>query len=297
MTNDSQAPDLPAGPIVDGAWLAAHLDDPRVHVLDTRGRIPAPGTPPDSMRPAFDAGHVPGASFVTWNRDFVDTEDPVPNQLAPAARFAAAAAAHGIGDDTIVVTYDDYHSIFAARLWWAFRAMGHAQVHVLDGGWIGWRDSGRPISTTDAPAPVVARFTARPVRELRWSLDQVARRDDDVVLVDARSRARFEGTGGDPVGGHVPGAVNVPYTELVGDDGFLRPHEELDRALRRAGIDPSDPPERIVACCGSGISASVPLLALEVLAPGVGVRGAIYDGSWAEWSTSGQPVETGVGSG
>ena len=296
MTNQSQSPSsAPSGPIVDAAWLAQHLDDPRVRVLDTRGRVPSPGEAPRSLRPEFDAGHISGASFVTWNVDCVDHDDPVAHHHAPPDRIAAAASALGIDDDTLVVAYDDYHSIFAARLWWAFRAMGHERAYVLDGGWQGWLAAGHPTSTSDA-TPEPATFTPRPVPALRWTIDEVAARGSDVVLVDARSRARFAGTGGDLVGGHVPGAVNAPYVELVGEDGFLRAREELAEVLRAAGIDPADPPSTIVATCGSGISASVPLLALELLAPGAGVRGAVYDGSWSEWSTSGQPIETGAGS-
>ncbi len=294
MTDEPQTLAAPLGPFVDADWLEQHLDDPRVCVLDTRGRVPAPGDTPISMRPSYDDGHIPGASFVTWNVDFIAVDDPVANQLADPERFAAAASALGIDDDTIVVTYDDYHCVFAARLWWAFRAMGHTSVRVLDGGWQGWLAHGRPTSTSE-PSPERANFTARPVPELRWTLDQVAARDADVVLVDARSRARFAGTGSDPVGGHVPGAVNAPYTELVGEDGFVRAHEELTKVLRRAGIDPEDPPAWLVASCGSGISASVPLLALELLAPGAGVRAAVYDGSWSEWSKSGLEIETGPG--
>lgn len=292
MADESQNQGVPAGPIVDGAWLERHLDDPRVQVLDTRGRVPKPGMEPESLRAAFDAGHIPGASFVTWNVDFVDLDDPVANQLAGPDRFAAAASVHGIGDDSIVVAYDDYHSIFAARLWWAFRVMGHQRVYVLDGGWQGWLANGRSVSTLDA-IPERATFTPQPVPELRWTIDQVADRDSDVVLVDARSRTRFAGAGGDAVGGHVPGSVNAPYAELVDADGFLRAREDVARVLHAANIDPADPPERIVATCGSGISASVPLLALELLAPGAGVRGAVFDGSWSEWSSSGRPVETG----
>ena len=153
----------------------------------------------------------------------------------------------------------------------------------------------RSSASSPRTMPAPATFTARPVPALRWTIDQVANRGGDVVLVDARSRSRFEGSGTDAVGGHMPGAVNAPYVELVGDDGFLRPREQLARTLRRAGIDPEHPPAQIVGTCGSGISASVPLLALELLAPGSGIRGAVYDGSWSEWSTSGHPVETGVG--
>lgn len=293
MTTESQTPlHPPAGPLVDAAWLLDHLRHPRVRVLDTRGRIPAPGTPAEPWRAHYDAGHIPSASFVTWNRDFVDTADPVPNQLASPARFEAAASALGIDCDTIVVAYDDYHSIFAARLWWAFRAMGHARVYVLDGGWNGWLAAGHPVTTTE-PSPAPATFVADPQPRLRWTLEQVAQRGDDVLLVDARSRDRFAGTGSDPIGGRIPGSVNAPYVELVGTDGFVRPREELGAVLRAAGIDPACPPEVVVGTCGSGISSAVPLLALEVLAPGAGVRGAVFDGSWAEWSRSGQPIGVG----
>jgi len=297
MTAQSHLRGLPAGPFVSPDWLAARLDDPGVVVIDTRGRVPAPGAAPASMRADFDEAHLPGAQFVDWFSDFVDVDDPVPNQLAGPARATAAAARLGIGADTVVVAYDDYHSIFAGRLWWALRAFGHDAVRVLDGGWTGWVAGGHPVSS-EAVAPLGGSatgepFVARPVEELRWMVDDVASRTPDVVLVDARSRERYAGTGGDAVGGHIPGAVNAPYVELVGEDGFLRPRAELERVFRRAGIDPAQPPARIVASCGSGISASVPLLALEVLAPGAGTRGAVYDGSWAEWSRTGRPVETG----
>jgi thiosulfate/3-mercaptopyruvate sulfurtransferase len=293
--NDSQQ-HQGGGPFVDGAWLEQRIDDPGVRVLDTRGRVPAPGEAPASMLDEYVAGHVPGASFVVWNVDFVDADDPVPNQLASPERFEQAARRLGIDDDTLVVCCDDYHSIFAGRLWWAFRAMGHDRVRVLDGGWRGWIRDGRPVEQGHGPVPAAApgTFRARPRPELRWKLDDVAQRDrDQTVLVDARSRARFAGTGGDAVGGHVPGAVNAPYAELVDEDGFLRPDDELRRVLAAAGIDVDAPPRQLVGTCGSGISASVPLLAIEQLAPGVGVRGAIYDGSWAEWSRSGLDVATG----
>jgi thiosulfate/3-mercaptopyruvate sulfurtransferase len=284
----------PDGPFVDGAWLEQRLDAPHVRVLDTRGRVPAPGEAPASMLDEYLAGHVPGAALVVWNVDFVDVDDPVPNQLASAARFEQAARRLGIDDDTLVVCCDDYRSIFAGRLWWAFRAMGHDRVRVLDGGWRGWMRDGRPVEQGHGRAPAPGTFQARPRPELRWTIDDVAARDRDrTVLVDARSRERFAGTGTDAVGGHVPGAVNAPYEELVDEDGFLRPDDELRRVLGAAGIDAATPPASLVGTCGSGISASVPLLALEHLAPGAGVRAAVYDGSWAEWSRSGRAIATG----
>ena len=192
MTAQSHLRGLPAGPFVSPDWLAARLDDPGVVVIDTRGRVPAPGAAPASMRADFDEAHLPGAQFVDWFSDFVDVDDPVPNQLAGPARATAAAARLGIGADTVVVAYDDYHSIFAGRLWWALRALGHDAVRVLDGGWTGWVAGGHPVSN-EAAAPLGGSatgepFVARPVEELRWMVDDVASRTPEVVLVDARSR-------------------------------------------------------------------------------------------------------------
>lgn len=284
----------PPGPFVDAAWLERNLDDRNLRVIDTRGRVPASGERPVSLRDAFEQAHIPGAQFVDWFDDFVDIDDDVPNQLAGPVRFEAAASRLGIDEETLVVAYDDYHSIFAGRIWWAFRAMGHDRVRVLDGGLTSWRAEGRALEQTERRLPA-RRFVARPRPQLRWTIEQVAERSAATVLVDARSRERFEGRAGDLVPGHVPGAVNAPYAELVGADGLLRPVEELRAVLLRAGIDPDAPPASIVASCGSGISASVPLLALEVLAPGAGAHAAVYDGSWAEWSRSGRPIETGTG--
>jgi len=287
--------DLPPGPLVTVEWLAAHLDDPRVRVLDTRGRVPAPGTRPVSMRPNYEAGHIPGASYVEWTGDFIDHEQAIPNQLARADQFTAAAAAHGIGFDSLVIVYDDAHSIFAGRLWWAFRAMGHDAVRVLDGGWSAWLAEQRATSDVEPALPAPDHpFVASPRPELRREIDQVRDLPPDVVLIDARSRERFAGAGGDPIGGHIPGAVNVPYSELVRDDGRLRSAAELRAAFARANINVDAPPGRIVTTCGSGISASIPLLALDALRSGdphgPGRTGAIYDGSWAEWSRSGLPI-------
>lgn len=297
MNDESLAAESTLKTVVGAAWLAEHLDDPRVRVLDTRGRVPAPGTPARSMRSEFEAGHVPGAAFVEWTRTFVDTDDPVPNQLARPAAFANAATGLGIGDDTLVVAYDDYHGIFAARLWWAFRAMGHDAVRVLDGGLAAWRDAGHPLESGPARPRPAAPFHPSPRASLlidAHGVDEVvARRPPGTVLLDARSPDRFAGAGSDPVGGHIPGAVNVPYAALTDRDGRLRSSDELRAAFAAAGIDPAAPPQRIVATCGSGTSAAVPLLALATL--GVdGVTTAIYDGSWNEWSRTGRPVATGA---
>lgn len=291
MTDDSLTP--PDGPFVSATWLLEHLHHPALRVLDTRGKVPPPGETPQSRRGDWAASHIPGAAFVEWNRDFVDVADPVPNQLAGADGFAQAAGRQGIDAGTVVVAYDDSASIFAGRLWWAFRAMGHDAVRVLDGGWPAWLAAGGP-TTDEAPSVRPATFVPRPRAELRRTIDEVADRSADAVLLDARAPDRYAGAGADPVGGHIPGARNVPYAALVDERGLLRPEPELRAAFARVGIDPDSPPAELVSSCGSGISASVPLLALEFLNPGAGARGAVYDGSWAEWSASGRPIATGA---
>jgi thiosulfate/3-mercaptopyruvate sulfurtransferase len=130
--------ELPDGPLVTGDWLQNHLDQARVRVLDVRGRHPSSPLP-HAKRAEHEAGHIPGAAFVDWEHDFIDTADPVPVQLAGAAAFAARAAELGVGDGDLVVTYDDYYGIFAARVAWAFRYYG-AESRVLDGGWTTWND-------------------------------------------------------------------------------------------------------------------------------------------------------------
>src|ERR1700694_1302867 len=177
---------IPPGPLVSGEWLEANLGDPRVRVLDVRGRHPSSPLP-HAKHAEYLEGHVPGAAFVDWERDFVATDDPVPMQIATPAAFAQRAGALGVGDGDLVVTYDDYYSIFAARVAWAFRLYG-AESRVLDGGWTTWKEEGRPV--TDEPSePPTARFTARPRPRLRRTLTEVQQAcRDGAVLVDARPR-------------------------------------------------------------------------------------------------------------
>jgi thiosulfate/3-mercaptopyruvate sulfurtransferase len=294
-----------ATPLVQPQWLADNLGHPGLVVLDTRGRILLPGDERPATKAAeFAADHVPGATFVAFDRDFVDHGAPVANTLAGPERFAARAGELGIGDDDLVVAYDDDHTMFAARLWWAFRAYGHDRVRVLDGGYEAWVVEGHPVSASFEPRPP-ATFTARPRPELRVSEEEVAELVEagptgslgtgEAWLVDARSPARFRGEGSDAVGGHVPGARNLYYGSLLDPaTGRFLPREELREVVRGSGLDPDAPPHRLVATCGSGVSASVALLGLEL----AGVRatsgdGAVYDDSWAGWSRSGRAVASG----
>jgi thiosulfate/3-mercaptopyruvate sulfurtransferase len=292
MTQTMSALEAPPGPLVSGEWLQASLDQDRVRVLDVRGRHPSSPLA-HAKRAEYAEGHVPGAIFVDWEHDFVDVTDPVPYQVASPGAFAERAAALGIADGDLVVTYDDYYGIFAARVAWSLRFHG-AEARVLDGGWQTWVDQGRPIST-EAVERGRATFTPRIRPQLRRTIDEVdLARAGGATLIDARPRHLFLGESGVPGTGHIPGALCLPYPELVdGATGVFAAPAAIGRLLRSAGIDPARPPRELIATCGTGVSATVALIALEL----VGVHGAgVYDGSFSEWSAdAGRPIAYGAG--
>jgi thiosulfate/3-mercaptopyruvate sulfurtransferase len=280
----------PEGPLVSSAWLQQNLEHPHLRVLDTRGRHPSSELP-HAKRAEYERGHVPGAVFVDWERDFVDAGDPVPVQVAGAEAFAARAGELGVGDGDLIVTYDDYYGIFAARIAWVFRYYG-AEARVLDGGWTTWEEEGRPISTEPA-RPGAARFTPLARERLRRTLADVEEaRARGAELVDARPRHLFLGEDGAPNTGHIPGSRCLPYQELVdGATGLWASPEAVRRLAHDAGIDPEHPPAELIATCGSGVSATVALLSLERI--GIHAEG-VYDGSFNEWSADpGRPVAYG----
>jgi len=284
-------PQVPDGPLVTSEWLEAHHQHPRVRILDVRGRHPSSSLP-HAKRTEYARSHLPGATFVDWERDFVNAGDPVPVQLADPGAFAARAGALGIDADDLVVTYDDYYGIFAARVAWAFRAYG-VQARVLDGGWTTWNDEGRPVTAAAPDRPSTA-FAARPRPLLRRTLaevDDACRRG--ATLVDARPRHLFLGEPGTANTGHIPGARCLPYQELVdGATGLWADPAAVARLSRDAGIDPERPPRELIATCGSGVSATVAMLALERI--GIHCDG-VYDGSFNEWSADAdRPVAYGA---
>jgi thiosulfate/3-mercaptopyruvate sulfurtransferase len=291
MSKQSAPLETPPGPLVSGDWLNSNLDEQRVVVLDVRGRHPSSALA-HAKRAEYAEGHIPGAVFVDWEHDFVDVADPVPYQIASADAFAERAGALGIGDGDLVVTYDDYYGIFAARVAWSFRFYG-AEARVLDGGWRTWVDEGRPTSAEVAP-PQRAEFTPRPRAALRRDLSDVERASaGGVTFVDARPRHLFLGEPGAAGTGHIPGARSLPYQELVdGATGLFATPAAIGRLLRDAGIDPARPPRELIATCGTGVSATVALIALEL----AGVHGAgVYDGSFSEWSADpARPIEYGA---
>lgn len=267
------------GPLVSTEWLAAHLGEPDLKVVDATYYLPHLKR---DARAEFEQAHLPGAVF--FDIDAIsDHTDPLPHMLPDASAFADAVGVLGIGGDDRVVAYGGRGLIASARVWWTFRVFGHDRVAVLDGGSAKWKNEGRPLES-GMPAPTPRPFAATLRKELVADLDRMLaileRRDAQIV--DARSRGRFAAT--EPEirpglrGGHIPGSLSLPYTELfTADNDVMRSEAEVRGAFQAAGLDLGRP---AVATCGSGVSAAVLALAMYRL----GRRdAAVYDGSWTEW--------------
>jgi thiosulfate/3-mercaptopyruvate sulfurtransferase len=278
--------------LVSTAWLAEHLADANLRVVDIRGHVlPATEPPPHYFNHYADylVSHIPNAVFIDWVHEITDPADPRHAQIAPPERFAAAMSRAGIGDDTFVVTYDDAGGMFAARLWWALNYYGHSQVAVLDGGWQKWIAEGRPVSA-EIPNVTPQIFTPRP--DPAWYRDSkqvLGALNTPIRLVDMRSPEEFRGEASRAMRkGHIPSAVNQPRRELLGEDGALLPPEALREKFAALGV--TDETEEVIFYCNAGVSASFGLLALR--AAGIRARAAVYDGSWKDWGNDPEkPIE------
>ena len=278
--------------LIDAETLERHLESPRWVVVDCRFSL----AEPDLGRRLYNEGHIPGAVYAHLDEDLSgpltpeNGRHPLPDPNALAVRLGAL----GVGSESQVVAYDDAGGAFAVRLWWLLRWLGHPAVAVLDGGFPGWTASGRPV-TTQLPEVTPQSFTGVPERSA-W-VDTAALLADvtgerTMQVVDARAAERYRGEVEpiDPVAGHIPGALNLPFSGNLDASGHFLPAAQLrERFISTLG---ATPPERVVHSCGSGVNACHNQLAMEI----AGLAGSrIYAGSWSEWIRDpARPVATGA---
>ena len=280
--SESQLP----GTLVTTEWLAAHLDDPAVRVVDIRGYVTTTDLGEGKQHADYVAahdeyvsGHIPGAVYVDWTEDITDPDNPVKVQIASPERFATAMEERGIGDETDVVIVDHTGGNFATRLWWALKYYGHDRAAVLDGGYRKWEAEGRPLSTNE-PETRAASFTPRPRPELLEDVEgvQAAIGQSGQQILDARDAGQYTGAiARGSRGGRIPTALHVPAKSLVNADGTWKPVEDLRGILQAAGVRDD---ERAIAYCNGGVTATALLFALDRTGHG---NYANYDGSWNEW--------------
>ncbi|MBF2001353.1 MAG: sulfurtransferase [Synechococcales cyanobacterium M58_A2018_015] len=265
--------------VVTAAWLYQHLGQPDVVIADCRFSL----TDPQAGQQHYAASHIPGAYYFDLNRDLSGPvgrhggRHPLPEATLLAQKLGAAGIHSGV-DAPWVIAYDDTRLAFAARFWWLLRYLGYERVAVLDGGFRGWQEAGYPVSDA-IPAVRSASFMPQP--RLDWVVDietVKARKDQpNTVLIDSREAERYRGEREpiDPVAGHIPGAVNCPWQEVTDTQGYVRPLAEQQQRWNWV-----PPATELLVYCGSGVTACVNLLSLEL----AGLpTGKLYAGSWSDW--------------
>ena len=264
--------------LVSTEWLAQHIKDPDLRILDASWHMPATGR---DAKAEYDKAHIPGARFFDVD-EISDHRSDLPHMAPPVEKFISRMRAMGIGDGHQVVVYDSTGLFSAARVWWTFRLMGKMDVAVLDGGLPKWQAEGREIE--DMPPVVRDRhITVQRQSGLVKDVTQVAQASKlaETEIIDARAEARFKGEVAEPRpglrSGHIPNSKNLPYANLLNADGTMKAPPALKAAFEAAGVDLSKP---AITTCGSGVTAAILSLGLER----IGHRNhALYDGSWSEW--------------
>lgn len=263
--------------IVSSEWLAANTENPQVVIIDCRFSL----ADSESGQKQYQESHIPGAFYLDLNRDLASAvgkhggRHPLPNMGELADKLSAI----GINSsETLVVAYDDSRLAFAARLWWLLRYMGHSKVALLDGGFSAWKAAGYPVTNT-LPQPREGKFVVQLQPDLVVDIETVKERKDlpGEVLIDSRESERYAGLREpiDPIAGHIPGAVNYPWQEVTDETGKVRSTSAQKQRWAQLEIG-----AEIIVYCGSGVTACVNLLSLEI----AGIPDAkLYVGSWSDW--------------
>jgi thiosulfate/3-mercaptopyruvate sulfurtransferase len=266
-------------PLVSASWLAQHIDDVDLIVLDASSSSNISG-----KKPEFEDCFIQGARYFDLNNKFSDSNAPFPNTMPSQEQFQQEARNLGINNESSIVVYDNLGLYNSPRVWWMLKAMGHKHVAVLDGGLSAWVHAGFPTSATHATNYAHGNFTASFNSDALVAMDEVKANiaSKQFTLIDARSKGRFNGTAPEPreglSSGHVPGSCNVPFQEVL-NNGFMKSEEELRAIFDKLML--ADKP--LVFSCGSGLTACITLLAAEFVLPN---QMAIYDGSWTEWAST-----------
>ena len=276
--------------LVSTDWLAAHIKDPDLRIIDASWYMPAENRVPAAE---YAAEHIPGARFFDID-DISDHRSELPHMAPPVEKFMSRMRAMGIGDGHQVVVYDGAGLFSAARVWWLFRLMGKMDIAVLDGGLPKWKAEGRALS--DMPPVVRDRhMTVSRQNQMVRDVTQVARaaKLGDHTILDARGAARFKGEAPEPReglrSGHIPSSRNVFFGDLINADGTMKTKAEIHAVMDTAGTDLSKP---VITSCGSGVTAAILCLALERIGK---TDHALYDGSWSEWGMYADlPIATGA---
>ena len=271
--------------LISTEWLANHLSDPDICILDCSWHMPAAKR---SAKAEFDFTHIPGAQF--FDLDAIsDTESKLPHMMPSGEKFGFEVGKLGAGNAKRIICYDSVGLFSAARAWWMFKTFGHANVAVLDGGLKKWLAEERETRSDANVLNTVGSFWARLDRSKVISIEEMP--NTKAQIIDARSPTRFRGEEPEPrkgvKPGHIPGAKNVHYASLLHNNGTLRHPNDLASIFKKAKVSLDKP---IVTSCGSGVTAAIITLALTELGAG---DLKLYDGSWAEWGASGREIATG----
>ncbi|SMH40989.1 3-mercaptopyruvate sulfurtransferase [Maritimibacter sp. HL-12] len=264
--------------LVSTDWLAQHLDDPDLRLLDASWYLPNVDRDPKAD---YTEAHIRGARFFDID-DIADLRSELPHMVPPVEKFMSRMRAMGVGDGHQVVVYDSAGIFSAPRVWWLFRLMGKSDIAVLDGGLPKWLAEGRPVTNT-RPLVRDRHMTVTRQNDMVKDVTQVAAASKlgDWQIVDARAADRFRGEAPEPRPGlrmgHIPGSKNVPWGELLNADQTMKSPADLAAVFTAAGIDLDKP---VISTCGSGINACILDLALTRIGH---PRHAVYDGAWAEW--------------